>query len=354
VTEEDGMKHRCLAFLSASFIVVTVGVLAQTAGGQTKRWTAPLTPYGQPDIQGVWWNNSATPLERPKQLEGRALLTDEEVAELKRRARRLFDLNANADFAGGDNYFLALLENPSQYKNPNATGSVVAMVERDIENRTSLIIDPPDGRIPPFTPEGRERNARSPAPNSVGPNPPDGPEDLSNALRCVTYGVPRLGSTNLNAAGPLGYYEIFQNPDYIVLFLEMIHETRIIPLDGHPHAPQTVRQWSGDSRGRWEGTTLVVDTTNFSRQSNFMGAAENLHMIERFTRAAEDTIDYQITIDDPTTWTRPWTALVHLKRSTETIYEYACHEGNFQTMEGILGAARARDRAVTGGPSSSK
>jgi hypothetical protein len=349
------MNLRCLACLSASLLVVSIEALApRTAHGQTKPWTPPLTPYGQPDLQGVWWNNSATPLERPKQLADRARLTDEEVAELKKRAARLFDMNANADFAGGDNYFLALLENPEQYKNRGATGSVVAMVERDIENRTSLIVDPADGRIPPFTPAGRERNARSPAPNSVGPNPPAGPEDLSNALRCVTYGVPRLGTTNLNSAGPLGYYQIFQTPAYVVLFLEMIHETRIIPLDGRSHVPATVRQWSGDSRGRWEGNTLVVDTTNFSPHSNFMGAGETLHLVERFTRAAPDMIDYEITIDDPTTWTKPWTALIHLKKSNETIYEYACHEGNLQTMEGILGAARANERGATGSSSGAK
>src|SRR5206468_5471806 len=165
-------------------------------------------------------------------------------------------------FAGGDNYYLALLANPEQYTNPNVTGSVVAMVDREIENRTSLIVNPADGKIPPFTADGQARNARFPAPNSTGPHPPAGPEDLSNALRCITYGVPRLGTANINAAGPLGYYEILQAPGYVVLLMEQIHETRIIPLDGRPHLPQDLRQWSGDSRGRWEGNTLVVDTTN--------------------------------------------------------------------------------------------
>jgi hypothetical protein len=308
-----------------------------------KTWTPPRTAWGDPDLQAVWWNNSATPLERPKELAGRQFLTDEEVAELKKRAARLFDVNANADFAGGDNYFLALLANPEGYKNPNATGSVTAMVERELENRTSLIVDPVDGKIPPFTAEGQKRNA---APNSVGPHPPVGPEDLSNALRCITYGVPRLGTANINGAGPLGYYQILQAPGYVVLFLETIHETRIIPLDGRPHLSQSLRQWSGDSRGRWEGDTLVVDTTNFSPQSNFMGAAENLHVVERFTRVAAETINYEITLNDQTTWTKPWTAVIHLKRTEDKIYEYACHEGNFHTMEGILGAARADEQAA--------
>ena len=332
------MRHR--------FVLVAVVWLAAVPVAGQKTWTPPLTPYGQPDLQGVWENKSATPLERPKELAGRPFLTDQEVAELKKRAARIFDVNGNADFAGGDNYFLALLANPEQYVNPNVTGSVTAMVERDLENRTSLVVDPADGKIPPLTPEARKRTADSPAPNAAPRRPAAGPEDLPNALRCITYGMPRLGVTNLNAAGPLGYYQIVQAPGYVVLFLEAIHETRIIPLDGRPHLIEGVRQWSGDSRGRWEGNTLVVDTTNFSPKSNFLGAAENLHVVERFTRVAADTINYEITLNDPTTWTGPWTAVVRLKRTTDKIYEYACHEGNFQTMEGILGAARADEKAA--------
>lgn len=339
------MSHRFL--LAASVLVIVVAFLTPArASAQTKAWTPPLTPYGQPDLQGVWWNNSATPLERPKELDGRPFLTDEEVAELKQRAARLFDVNGNADFAGGDGYYLALLANPQQYKNRGATGTVVEMVEREIENRTSLIADPADGKIPPMTAEGQKRLARMPTANSIGSHPPAGPEDLSNALRCITYGVPRLGTANINSAGPLGYYQILQAPGYVVLFLETIHETRIIPLDGRSHLSQSLRQLSGDSRGRWEGNTLVVDTTNFSPHSYFMGAAENLHVIERFTRVAADTINYEITLNDETTWTKPWTAVIHLKRTDDKIYEYACHEGNFHTMEGILGAARADERAA--------
>ena len=332
------MRHR--------FVLVAVVWLAAVPVAGQKTWTPPLTPYGQPDLQGVWENKSATPLERPKELAGRPFLTDQEVAELKKRAARIFDVNGNADFAGGDNYFLALLANPEQYVNPNVTGSVTAMVERDLENRTSLVVDPADGKIPPLTPEARKRTADSPAPNAAPRRPAAGPEDLPNALRCITYGMPRLGVTNLNAAGPLGYYQIVQAPGYVALFLEAIHETRIIPLDGRPHLSEGVRQWSGDSRGRWEGNTLVVDTTNFSPNSYFLGAAENLHVVERFTRVAADTINYEITLNDPTTWTAPWTAVIRLKRTADKIYEYACHEGNFQTMEGILGAARVDEKAA--------
>jgi hypothetical protein len=328
-------------------LVVAVGSIATVAVlGQTKAWTPPMTPYGKPDLQGMWLNISATPLERPKELEGRPLLTDQEVAEMKKRAARLFDVNGNADFAGGDSYFLGLLANPEQFKNPNATGNVTVMVEREIEKRTSLIADPPDGKIPPLTAEGKERLARSPTPNAAGQRLAAGPEDLSNAMRCITYGVPRLGVQNINAAGPLGYYHIVQTPEYVGLLLEAIHEVRMIPLDGRAHLPQDMRQWSGDSRGRWEGNTLVVDTTNFPPKSRFMGSADNLHMVERLTRVADDTINYEITLNDPTTWTRPWTVVIHLKRSQDKIYEYACHEGNYHTMEGILGASRADEKAA--------
>jgi hypothetical protein len=328
-------------------LVVAVGSIATVAVlGQTKAWTPPMTPYGKPDLQGMWLNISATPLERPKELEGRPFLTDQEVAEMKKRAARLFDVNGNADFAGGDSYFLGLLANPEQFKNPNATGNVTVMVEREIEKRTSLIADPPDGKIPPLTAEGKERLARSPTPNAAGQRLAAGPEDLSNAMRCITYGVPRLGVQNINAAGPLGYYQIVQTPEYVGLLLEAIHEVRMIPLDGRAHLPKDVRQWSGDSRGRWEGNTLVVDTTNFSPKSRFMGSADNLHMVERLTRVADDTINYEITLNDPTTWTRPWTVVIHLKRSQDKIYEYACHEGNYHTMEGILGASRADEKAA--------
>lgn len=325
--------------------VLALVVVPVTVAGQTKAWTPPLTADGRPDLQGVWLNQSATPLERPKEFAGRQFLTDEEVAELKRRAARLFAVQNDSDFPGGDNFFHALLANPERFENPNATGSATVMIERTIDNRTSLVVDPADGKIPPMTAEGKKRLARTPPPNAAGQAPVAGPEELSNAMRCITYGMPRLGVQNINAAGPMGYYQILQTPGYVTLTLEAIHETRIIPLDGRPHLPQGLRQWSGDSRGRWEGNTLVVDTTNFSPQSNFMGAAENLHVIERFRRVAADLLQYEITVDDSTTWTRPWTVMIRLKRTQDAIYEYACHEGNVQTMEGILGASRADEAA---------
>jgi hypothetical protein len=295
-----------------------------------------LGPDGHPDLQGVWLNNSATPLERPKLLEGRTSLTDEEVAELRRRADRLFK-NTNADFAAGDAVYLAALADIDRFKSSTSTGSTFEMIERDFDNRTSLIVDPPDGRIPPLTQEAQAKRALADAKRR---RPFEGPEDLNHVERCLTYGVPRLSSTN-TGAGPLGYYAIVQTRGYLVLFLEAIHEARIISLDGRPHLPASVRQWQGDSRGRWDGQTLVIDTTNFSASNNFMGSSDHLHLVERLTRVAPDRIDYEITVDDSTTWTKPWTAVIRLKRSPERLFEYGCHEGNFEIVRGMLAAARA-------------
>ena len=338
------------------FLVVCLILLAGiAAAGQSptpKRRTPPATgsgtppraPDGHPDLQGVWLNNAAAPLERPKALEGREFLTDEEVAELRNRAARLFSGGDGSDFAGGDAFFLALLANPDRYVNSNTTGGDGSMIERVFDNRTSLIVDPRDGRIPPLTPEGQERVARTPTPTGAGPRVPDGPEDFSNALRCLTYGTPRLGANNTSGAGPLGYYQIVQTPGYVVLMLEAIHEARIIPLNGGPHLPPAIRKWNGDSRGRWEGDTLVIETTNFSPHSSFMGSSGNLQLVERLTRTAADTVTYEITVSDSTTWTHPWTAVIRLKRSEERLFEYACHEGNLATMTSMLGAARAKDK----------
>lgn len=296
-------------------------------------------PPARPDLQGIWISKSATPLERPKALEGKAVLTEKELAELKQRADRLFK-KTDSDFAGGDALFLAALADVDRYKNPNATDGSDGMIDRDFDNRTSLIVDPPDGKVPPLTPEGEKRRGAFAA-SRLRPDP-ESPEDLSSDRRCLTFGTPRLGGNY--GAGPYSFYEIVQTPDYIVLTTEFIHEARIIPLDGRPHLPETLRQWQGDSRGRWEGKTLVIDTTNFSPKAHFMGSAERLHLVERFTRVDDDTINYEITLSDPTTWTKPWTAMIRLKKSRETMYEVACHEGNYYSMQGILAGARAAEK----------
>jgi len=322
------MNSRFLA--SVIFVAIAFAALA---AAQTK------TPDGQPDLQGIWLDNSATPLERPKELEGRQSLTDAEVAQLKQRAERLFS-NTNSDFAGGDSVFLAALRNLDQYKNPATTGYADNMVPREFDNRTSLVVDPPDGKIPPLTPEGKRRQQAAVAAVTFQ-RPPTGPQDLSSAMRCITPGVPRIGGRW--GAGNDGYYQILQARGYVIFFMEAFHDARIIPLDGRPHLPPEIRSWNGDSRGHWEGQTLVVDTTNFSPKSSFMGAAENLHLVERFTRTAADTLEYKVTIDDATTWTKPWTVLVRLKQTKDKLYEYACHEGNLPMM-GTLAGARSQEK----------
>jgi hypothetical protein len=325
------MRRAALAVASALLIPVS------TAGQAGAR-----APSLQHDLQGLWVSRSATPLERPKALEGRASLSDEEVRALKARAERLFK-EQDSDFAAGDALFLAALSDVTRYTSSNATGgSFEGMIEREFENRTSLVVDPPDGRIPPLTPEGQQR-LRALAASRVRADP-SGPEDLSNDRRCLTFGVPRVGGNY--GSGPYSYYQILQAPGYVVLMAEYIHEARVISMDGRPHLPTQIRQWSGDSRGRWEGNTLVVDTTNFSVQSNFMGSAGNLHLVERLTRINADTIGYEVTFDDPTTWTRPWSARLNLKRSQEQIFEVACHEGNYYSSQGILAGARAEEQAA--------
>src|SRR5258708_4929077 len=317
---------------SLVFVVASLfSGLAANGQSRAKPWAAPLTPDGHPDLQGNWVNRSATPLERPKQLQGRQFLTDSEVDRMKRWAERYFRDDHN-DFAAREAFFLAALANFEQYKNANATGGSDQMIELEIDNRTSLIVDPPDGRLPPYTPAGQRRKSASDAAD-IMQNPPAGPEDLTNYQRCITFGVPMVDP------GQYSYFQVVQTRDYVVIIMEAIHDARIIPLDGRPHLPRSIRKWSGDSLGRWEGKTLVVDTTNFSPKSNFRGSAENLHLVERFTRVAPGEIRYEVTVDDATTWIKPWTAVLRLKQTQERIYEFACHEGNFRIMEDMLSRA---------------
>ncbi|HEY7444656.1 MAG TPA: hypothetical protein VH701_19660, partial [Vicinamibacterales bacterium] len=311
------------------------------AGGQqpattTEKYVPPRTVDGQPDLQGVWANNNATPLERPAALAGRALLTDAEVAALKAKAAELF--SGDGDAAFGDDVFLAVLSGVKKFGSSDTTTgnyNQFWIVDRDFDNRTSLITDPPDGRLPPMTPEAQKRRASLQLDRAQRGS--DGPEDRTLSERCITFGAPRLG------AAYNSYFQIFQTRDHVAILMETIHDARIIPLDGRPHVGQNVRQWHGDSVGRWEGDTLVVETTNYSPKSDFRGARENLHIVERFTRVSPGRIDYEVVVNDPTTWTRPWTAMIPLKLTQEEIYEFACHEGN-EGMVGILAGARAQEK----------
>lgn len=322
--------------------VVAFLVCVSPVTAQQDSWSPPQTAAGRVDLQGVWANNAATPLERPDSLAGKATFTDEEVAQLRASAERLFGGADDAAFADGVfNAVLADIEKNVSRDGGTGNYSSVWMVDRVFENRTSLITDPLDGKIPALTPAADARIEAARAHREE--HPADGPESRTRQVRCITYGIPRVGGLG---AGYNSYYQIFQTPEYLVMVGEMIHDARVIPIGDMPHAPESIRQWHGDSRGHWDGDTFVVETTNYSPKSGYRGSAENLHMIERFTLAGPQSLHYEITVTDPTTWTRPWTAMVPLSRSQDVLFEYACHEGNIG-MVGILAGARAEEAAGT-------
>ena len=324
-----------VSFLTAALAIAAYGQSAPARKPDAAK-AIPRTPDGHPDLQGVWVHNSATPLERPKELAGRESLTDAEVVELNRRAAKIFS-SGESDAATPDAYFLAAYNNVKLYKSAGATDSSERVTQMVIDNRISLITDPPDGRMPAYTEAGlRRRAAYARSRTLAGANAvaPSGPEDIAPGDRCITFGVPRVNG--VYSAGLHGYYQIVQTRDHLLLFSENIHETRIVSLDGSPHLPASVRSWSGDSRGRWEGNTLVVDTTNFAAQLNSLGVSEDFHLIERFTRVAPNEIRYEMTLDDPKTWARPWTAMQRLIQTDDKLFEFACHEGNARIMQTIL------------------
>ena len=302
-------------------------------------WTPPRTRDNQPDLQGVWVANSATPLERPSALADRGELTDAEVATLQDRANRIF-ANGRSAFAAGDSAFHAALENVDTFE-AQSTSSSIGMIDRVFYNRTSLVVDPPDGRVPAMTPEARQRQAVV----ADGWRYKTGPEDFSSNHRCITTGVPRLGGNF--GAGPYSYYQIVQSADHVAFIMEAFHDVRLIPLDERRHLPESIQQWNGDSRGRWTGESLVIETSNFALGSYFMGSSRALGLVEWFTRTAEDKLTHRMRFTNPDTWETPWTAETLLSRANQPIYEYACHEGN-RSLVGMLTAARLAeaDRAV--------
>jgi len=293
------------------------------AASTAKQWR---TPWGDPDLQGAWSNATTTPLQRPAKYAGREFLTEQERQALDQETSigtdRRGPVGSERDVNDAYNQF---------------------WWERGwSDGRTSLIYDPPDGRIPPLTPEAQKRQAELTRLNRsnegfTGAASYIGPEELSLYSRCVIRApLPRV---------PSGYdnnYQIVQAPEYVAILQEQMHETRVIPLDRRPHLDSGVRQWLGDSRGHWEGNTLVVETTNFGDQTTFEGSSRNLHLVERWTRVAADRIDYRFTVEDPTTWTRPWSAAISWNKAG-MLYEYACHEDNY-AMYGILAGARAQEK----------
>jgi hypothetical protein len=333
--------RRAVTVLTRLAVALAAALGCAQSFAQTPPAVARLA-NGRPDLQGTWENNSATPLERPAELAGKPLLSEDELTALKARAAQLFPANADAVF--GDALYLALLD-PKRARPFDATGTYSQnwVPARYFERRTSLIEDPADGRLPPLTAQAvQSRAARS----AARPSRARGPGDFALTDRCITYGIPDL------FAAYQSVYRILQTPDEVVIQMEKIHDVRVIPLDGRPHLAPAIRQYLGDSRGRWEGDTLVVETTNFDASGNPMGgyfryADENLRLIERFSRVDADTLRYEFTIDDPTVWTRPWTAAIYWKKSGGEIYEYACHEGNY-SLRGMLSALRAEEKAGDG------
>jgi len=310
-------------------ILVAIAVLASVTVGAQPPSKTPRTADGQPDLQGVWNFSTITPLERPAEFAGREFLGDEEAKQLEQRTavqsnRDNRGQSADADVASAYNEFWW------------DRGVHVARVNG--KARTSLIVDPPDGRIPALTAAGQARaTARADARRQ---HPADGPEDRSLGERCLLFnaGPPMLSGPYNN------YVQILQTRDHVVIMNEMIHDMRIVPLDGRPHLPSSIRSWLGDSRGRWDGNTLVVETTNFTPKTNVRGSGEQLRLVERFTRSGAGTLLYEFTVDDPESFTKPWTAVLPMARTTDQIFEYACHEGNY-AMTGILRGARSGEQA---------
>jgi hypothetical protein len=301
--------------LSLAILALMV-VLPPLAAAQT--WKPPRTPDGHPDLQGFWTNASITPMERPRELGAKEFFTEEEAAEYRKRTL----VPASVAQRGGTEAHYEF----TQFGLDRTQAQVAFSL------RTSMIVGP-EGRVPPLTPEAQKRNAERAA-NLKG-HEFDGPENRGIQERCLVWGSegPPMLPPGYNS-----YLQIVQTPAYVMILQEMIHDARIIPMDGRPHMPGSVRRWLGDSRGRWEGDTLVVDTTNFTDKTNFRGSRDNLHVVERFTRVDENTIRYEFTVDDPTTWTSPWSAELPLAKDKGPIYEYACHEANYGMANNLRGA----------------
>ena len=323
---------------------IAVGVQAQAQApasrstGAVRTAAVARTPDGHPDFQGVWANNTVTPLQRPKQWENKKTLTDAEIANLQKFAARITENDGDAQF--GDGFILAVLnqiEKPASYDPGTGNYNQFWVVERDWhDRRTSLIVDPPDGKLPPMTAEGQKRRAAEVEHRRA--HAFEDPEVFPLGERCVNFGVPRV------QAGYNSYIQIVQSPGYVMIMSEMAHDARVIPLDGRPHLDSRIRVWNGDSRAHWEGDTLVIDTTNFSPKSEFMGAHDTLHLTERLTRVGPEILNYEFTVNDPTMWTAPWTAMIPLKHKNEAIYEYACHEGN-EAIPNMLRGHRYEERS---------
>ena len=316
----------------AGALVLAAAAATPVAAQDAKKFSPPRTPWGEPDLQGVYSNRTITPFERPANVNGREFFTKEEVAGLESRAQQQSgDANRNkgtdADVSRAYNDFW--WDRGTKVTTP----------------RTSLVVEPADGKVPAQTDAARARAAdegKRPAFRGAGATGRGANTwlDRSTFERCITRGMP-------GAMSPTAYnnnYRFTQSPGFVAIQIEMLGGARVIPTDGRTHIRSNIRQWMGDSVGRWEGDTLVVDTTNFTDKVLYRGAAENLHLVERFTRVGPGEIDYRVTIEDPTTFSKPWTLAIPYVNTGEDLFEYACHEGNYG-MEGILSGAREEEKA---------
>jgi hypothetical protein len=304
-----------------------ISVAAQDAAARNSG--VSRTPWGDPDLQGIWTNNTATPFERPAALAGRERLTDAEVAELAAQDRKRSEQNNPGSISGPEHWYEHLGVRSKQ---------------------TSLVVDPPDGKVPPLTAQAQAR----PIIGTVNRADFSTWEELSPWDRCITRGIP-------GGMLPTFYnnnYQILQAPGYVVILYEMIHDARIIPVDGRPHVSESIRQWMGDSRGHWEGDALVVEVTNFTDKTPIhpvrgiaskVAHSRDLRVIERFRRVGADTIEYRVTVDDPKTFTRSWTAEIPMtnRGAPHGMLEYACHEGNYAVPH-ILSGARTHESVNRG------
>ncbi len=330
------MANRLSGFVAVT--VVLVALVASTAAAQSNGSASLRTSDGHPNLSGIWDFRTVTPVERPPEFADKEFLSEEEVAayaaervrannaDLDREAKKLVTTRRGQVNGTNETRDLALAYNDFWWDRGTA------VIET---RRTSLVVDPPNGRIPPLTDAAAERAAER---LRVNQRPTEGPEDRPLGERCITgfnSGPPMLPAAyNMNV-------QIFQTPDHVVLLNEMVHNARIIPLDGSDHSP--VPLWTGVSRGHWEGDTLVIETKNFLRETSFRNSSKNLQLTERIQRLSEDSLLYSFTVTDPTTWTQPWTVELPMRLSDLPIFEYACHEGNYG-MDGTLTGARAIEK----------
>src|ERR1051326_756516 len=328
-----------------TLVAVLVFAVVSAAGQSAKgTWTPPRTPDGQPDIQGVWTNNTVTPLQRPKELGAKEFYSEAELAEIQKQQRDRLHRDYDEGEGQAKTNHTGIPGNPPDDVHYDFAQFGLDRLQSTVawSRRTSLIVGP-EGTIPPLTPEARKKLAERAA-REKG-HELDSVEHRPLESRCIAraaVGPPLL---------PTGYnsnLQIVQGPGYVAIEAEEIHDVRIIPLDGRPHLPKSIRQWYGDSVGRWEGNTLVIDTTNFTELTPFFGA-QNLHVVERISRTDEDTMLYQFTVEDPGYWTKPWSGEVLIKKMKGQLYEYACHEANYPLENTLRGARVAEAEAASKG-----